>query len=330
MWILSALLRKEVRWVLRGNEPATFPFPVNDQGWTVVNPLVLHREEFNPRDRTLAFRLVDGNVLVDTSFVDFVVPPETGEGALYPPISDFLKRLRYASGQASIPEVASIAMTPQYMASLPAQEYRQPAPGSTTRIGEYVARTAISEATVEEAASRSSADIPVYATVLLDAIDAVAHDNDDHKKAILFSAIAVDAMASALLAERYAALLHADSGTEHLRIIQYTVRAGESGPKDPVYARLTERDPPLKERLHEIPLYLMRRSLLQDDKSLYDEAHRLQRTRNKLAHTGATTDVTLPLNRQGALMAIDTARRVFEWFGAQGKFYVPYRGGEVP
>ena len=63
----------------------------------------------------------------------------------------------------------------------------------------------------------------MYATLLLDAIAAVADDDkDDYKKAILFSAIAVEAMAGASRRNATDALLHADSGTEHL-IIEHTV-----------------------------------------------------------------------------------------------------------
>src|SRR5687767_7722769 len=118
MRILSARLQEKVRWILKGNEPATFPFPVNDPGWIVVNPAVLHREDFNPRETTLSSRLDDGNVLIDSWHVDFVVP-EARERASHSLVIDFLKRLRYASGQAGIPDFVPILHF-EYLASLPA------------------------------------------------------------------------------------------------------------------------------------------------------------------------------------------------------------------
>jgi len=103
--------------------------------------------------------------------------------------------------------------------------------------------------------------------------------------------------------------------------------------KDPVYALLAKGDN-FACLLHEVPLYLFRRSLLQENQELYRRAVSLYRTRNRLSHGRLVEpgeEDLLLVNRDGAFRSLAVAVEVFQWFGMSGYFLprfdaVPFGG----
>ena len=168
--------------------------------------------------------------------------------------------------------------------------------------------------------------VPMYAEILFDAIDADAVG--DHRKAILYSAIAVESMAATRIDEMHElAWRDSDAG---LRRVAIRTGTGDSVEKDPVFDRLrkdSERN--FRLLLHELPLYILRRSLLLEDDHLHRDLMTLRSTRNDLVHSGTVEPhARLPVDRHGAKQALDSAIRAYEWFGASGR-YVTIHGHEM-
>jgi hypothetical protein len=78
--------------------------------------------------------------------------------------------------------------------------------------------------------------------------------------------------------------------------------------------------------LHELPLYVFQKSLKQDLPEVYQQARKLYQTRNSLAHCGesAKDRDLLPIDIFGAIDAMKCATAVFAWFGAPGKWSIPF------
>ena len=76
--------------------------------------------------------------------------------------------------------------------------------------------------------------------------------------------------------------------------------------------------------LHELLLYVSRRSLLVDNGELYQQLLKLHATRNDLVHTGDVGGSTdrLPVDHDGAKETMRLAIAAFQWFGAEER-YVP-------
>ena len=101
------------------------------------------------------------------------------------------------------------------------------------------------------------------------------------------------------------------------------VQAGENHiSKDPVYELLHKKST-FAERLHEVPLYLMGKSLLKDDAPLYQEATELYKARNKLAHSGTletAQHLKYRIREADARAAIECVVGIFRWFNIQTQF----------
>lgn len=85
---------------------------------------------------------------------------------------------------------------------------------------------------------------------------------------------------------------------------------------DPIFNHLIKANS-LKIKLHECSLYVMNKSIMQSDKTLYDKILKLFQSRNKIAHKGEITlkdtDVFFA-DRKGTREAIQTANNAFKWF----------------
>ncbi len=72
--------------------------------------------------------------------------------------------------------------------------------------------------------------------------------------------------------------------------------------------------------LHEVPLYLLKRSLCIDDPSLYDRLLKHKETRNKIAHEGI--ELTKPsLAHKKALEVLKDTEKALKWLGISEDFY---------
>jgi hypothetical protein len=156
---------------------------------------------------------------------------------------------------------------------------------------------------------------PVYAVL---ALDAVAGRSSDYRRTVLYAAMSVEILAATLLDNAYEAARespHPSRGSWHL--IDRTLPKERKIRRDPIYEALRS----LARRntavlLHELPLYALGRSLMQEDEALYSKALVLQRARNELAHSGTVSPKPerIELNQDGADEALGTARSIFAWF----------------
>jgi hypothetical protein len=164
---------------------------------------------------------------------------------------------------------------------------------------------------------------PVYEGLLLDAIRA-ARDND-FRAAILYSALGIETLAGTRLDEELQKFLAATPPPPHIRAAESQDGRKKGDLEDPVYKHLRSagRFPNL---LHELPLYVLQKSLKLEVPEAYKQARRLYQTRNSLAHRGepAKDKDFLPIDVHGAVDAIKCANEVFAWFGARGNWPIPF------
>jgi len=165
--------------------------------------------------------------------------------------------------------------------------------------------------------------------LLLDAIS--AYRDGDSKRAILYSAISVETVARTRLSEEYESLLRAGDVNGMLRIISLPQRDGTCAAKDPIYEYLDSKSE-FRLLVHELALYVLKRSLLIENEPLYQDAMKLYRTRNKIVHQGelpAENEAScFTISDAGALAAINCAIGVLKWFGTPDEHILP-KGGFI-
>jgi hypothetical protein len=160
--------------------------------------------------------------------------------------------------------------------------------------------------------------------LFLDAI--VAYRENDYRKAILYTAISTEVAFGSVIEEAYERILagHAD---ERFRVVELR-QADGTVRKDQVYERLQSRArSDFSVFLHELSLYVLRRSLLAENQVLYTDAKRLYSTRNQLVHSGGLAESEssppYPLDTRGAMAALRTAVALFSWLGVRDDFPLP-------
>lgn len=268
----------------------------------------------------------DDEVLVSTRTVQLSVPTiDDGHQALVDPwLLGFMAALRHVTRQYTLPKSGF-----SYAAFHSADpELRFPAVGDEAlsrrvHIRKVIVETAVSWEDLKEVADRSEYGVqPPGEEIYLDAL--LAFDSRDYRLSMLYSAMALEISVGSALDAIYRSELLARSA--HLRI-----REEDGQLRDPIYASLTSGFSSFRKLLHEQPLYLMQRSLMHEDKPLYDRALRLYATRNAIAHTGLV-DETRPsaweISKANTMLALETTEAVFAWFGLPLGFHL--RGPLVP
>lgn len=130
----------------------------------------------------------------------------------------------------------------------------------------------------------------VESDLMMDAID--AHFSGDFRRSMLYFCMAAEVAVSSKL----------------------EIGAMRLPANDPIYKLLSTKWN-FSHKLHEHYLYLFKKSLLQDDKDLYDELLKLYQTRNKIVHQGGGIQTALPFDRAGSDKAFDLVIQLFEWLG---------------
>lgn len=291
-------------------------------GWLFVSPVLYPALSGGGSFLTSA----DGKLLMSSPELWFVVPEdylgnpaEEGEKILR-----FLNNLRHGSGQAELPISIMVAIRSE-ITDLPAPTFpTASATACMTLMRKYLMDTAVKVETLQAALAVSdAATTPIFYTVLFEAM--VAAINLDHRKAILYTAIALEGMANTKLDEAYTAARQ-QPFPSHLRLRTISLGGGGTEVQDQVYAKMLNAKEDFSQLLHLRPLYLIERSLKFDDEPLFGRAVSLYSTRNKLAHSGevpSDSQELLPLTPDGAMSALDTAISVFRWFGEGSMLSVP-------
>lgn len=237
---------------------------------------------------------------------------ENIEDDLFDKLKEFFRYLRYESKQAEIQVNNAAGSILSYdkisMGTIPVQNVT----GMTERSIYFFSN--LSWQMVNKADRRLSNReiIPIYEEIFLEAIRGKM--DREYNKVILFSVIALES----LLAHKYKGGVTLDKNKNPKRKdFKINKNFGESY-KDPVLKSLLDANR-FKMLLHEIPLYLYNKSILVENKVLYDKLVKLYNTRNKIVHWGAPleidTEKMYPVNEKSAEIAINSANEVFNWVG---------------
>jgi hypothetical protein len=165
--------------------------------------------------------------------------------------------------------------------------------------------------------------VAVHGELINDAAEAICQGN--YRASLIFSAMAVESCAGAVLDREYDDLLARTSESREHRCVTVQVNRSETLKKDPIFISLRSGSGEGGSRflglLHECPLYLIGKSLQRDNLKAYSDAHALYRTRNSLAHTGlieAGKSGLLSVSMDGAILSLSTANVILNWFGEKG------------
>lgn len=325
MKVATLLLAGEIWWNLGPADPPVWPI-ASLGGCQIVNPLVFAGAVDGPQILPFAADccyVLTSHLAVQIPDSDSLQADRFGGSCVA-----FLRTLRLVAKQASLPtDLFGIHISE--LDSLP--ELKFPGAPNTKGflIGKYRFDTAVTTARIGQADQYGlTPDIPICHEILLDALRACEKHNA--REAILYAAIAVEAFARTVLETEYRRTLTADPPPAHANVLSFPQAGGGIVRKDPIYALLADGDS-FSRLLHEVPLYLLRRSLLQDNENLYRRAINLYRTRNRLSHgrlVEAGEEDLFFIDGDGALRSLAVAIEVFQWFGASG--YLLPRLDQVP
>lgn len=222
-----------------------------------------------------------------------------------------LDRLRFASGQSSIPRGYASIRGPS--SGLHPESSAHDFSDTDIGYNQLFYPKAITAEHCELAAG--SDELPAPYLFLIDAADAVL--NDDFRRAIIYAAIAAESVSKFGADE-------AEGLAQRERTSDPTLRFAQMKPvgnwKDSVVERLRKNEKFL-DLVSVVSLYLRGRSLPADHPETYRRATALYKTRSKLVHEAIApiAGEFLPLSRDGAYSALATAIDVFEWWGFDAK-----------
>lgn len=323
MNICLVSLSRPIRWLVTHKDPIVIKANFFDH-LGFLNPIAVYELEQSDPGHTYPHRFayLHNSVLVIETYTVGIVTAgggldEQGQVELATEeMPAFLSILRYMSKQVELPlEISSVYSTDiKKMKKLLFPHAKIGFSGVV--VGKYRGRTAISAQMLKRAAkATNSLIVPVSHSVLMDAVEALRVS--DYRKAILYSAIAMESMASEVLDNQYKRLLSKRTQVSPYRVIELTESAGRTVKKDPVYKQLEAKDD-FAFLLHVRPLYLLKKSLLCDNAELYQSALKVYKTRNGIVHKGLPMDTSgklLSLTREGATEALQCTLGVFDWFG---------------
>ncbi len=324
MMVANFCLSKPIHWLVAPSDKLIVPLRAMP-GWAVLHPLTKIRpyDEMAPIHQ---FPTGDGRTTVTREILHCVVPDgaKVGDGETRESGQSLLKRLRHACRQATFPRGDDMALfSCSDLAELPTVEFEEPYYGKVHHTDNSILETALTMDLVEQAGELPpSFESPVYEGILLDAFRAVK--DNDFRSALLYGALAVEAMAGEVIDAEHARLLAETPLPPHIRAVEIQEGKARGSLEDPVFnwMRKTGRFPEL---LHELPLYVFRKSLKDDLPEVYRQTRKLYQTRNSLAHRGeaAKDNNWFPIDLYGAVDALKCVKDVFAWFGVPGKWSIP-------
>lgn len=310
-------------WRVEATDPPVWPLKTMG-GWGLLNPRTyLGLRSSLPMTGPLGtiVRAVDSGFLCET--IQLFWLQAEGDSDVSPDadlLLSFCERLQFVSKQGGIGNFTSMIQT--WMIEVPAlPELSAESPDLTALTwSPHLISTVLSRSAAEKAdALGPDFRRPVFDSAMLAAVEAYAQHR--FRDAILGAAIGMEAAAVAGPAAGMEGILGSGRarGTAPTRVV-----VSEAGvPHDPVYDAL-ESNATMRTRLHELPLYVLGRSLRLEDKTQYDAALRLYRTRNALAHGGVPTpEKCLSIDGQGAREALRIAAAVIRWFFPDQLYHWP-------
>jgi hypothetical protein len=325
-----------IAWRLCGDGPTLFPLP-GTSDWSLVNPLLypqlpIPSFEHNPVIPVALGKYfwLNSEIVFSSNGEQVIQDPEPDKSKfenLVPIVGDLLVRLRHASGQATLPRLESfISGGKTNIDELPSLSTDSSWPDglSPSHFQKYLWSTAVTAERIAAATALGPKFIPpTHEALFLDAV--VAFRGNDYRRAILYATISTEVAFGTVIDGTYDRVLAAQDD-ERFRVIALVQAGGVAVRKDPIYERLRHRSD-FNVLLHELSLYVLRRSLLAEDQALYADAKRLYSTRNQLVHSGGLveneTNPPLRLDSGGAMTALQTATALFSWLKLKGDFPLP-------
>lgn len=184
----------------------------------------------------------------------------------------------------------------------------------------YNLATAIDSSVIENAAQNINLEPPIYDELVLDAIS--AYKRKDFRMCILNCAAALETACSKKLENIFEEIKSDEDNSDHLRILEMN-KGGETHYYDPIFKYLSQSNN-FRTLLHELPLYLLKKSLHDDEKDLYDFADKLYNTRSKLIHNGKinpNSDKNFELTDKNAKKSIKTVVAILDWFNIKEEYH---------
>jgi hypothetical protein len=340
MLMLDVELQGRLRWAVRTDDPISFPLDCLP-AWSMLNPALYPKiaELITPPpgEPTEKPTFVSEGVFYFISNRFFLVHDEASCIPEWKPeddehwarrLSAFASHLRSESKQASLsPKLKCFG---KVNLAVPAS-LELPQVGDRCTTASWHLRTAIRGEHIVRA-GRQSLKIPPpsYDTLLLNAIDSLSQE--DYPTAFLLAAISMDHLSRMKATSAFAASV-ADTSKPNLAI---------DFPSDAPFEKREEREKVLfellvnerrsfKDFLHRVPLALTGRSLLQENKELYDAANRVYQTRNRVVHKELTFNDDSPRfsGCDEAIEAIGCAVRLADWFGVTAHYAHPFDGAPL-
>ncbi len=315
MRVAILVLSGKLEWLISRDDPATIE---SGDGWGVINPFV---PEYivDPQHTIIPFE--PDHTILKTSYICLAVPEKTTSEEIINFYPSFLQHLRVNTRQPEAP-IDLMAIDIKDIDAISSPKFTHAHIDQRFRWLKNTVGTAASIQTVAMALGmRNAPPPPVYAILILDAI---AASHTDPRQTILYCAFAIEILAASTIEDAFKVILDSNSTDNRFRVIETASPPGGTSPSDPVFRQLMEAARrQYRVYLHQLPLYVMGRSLLLDDEILYQQALSLQQTRNAIAHHGEpdeTKNNLLGLDREGASDALTIARGVFKWFGAEDYF----------
>ncbi len=309
-----------IHWAISRDDPAHVPLH-SHSGWSLLNPTAALREICKEPYATSHYFYVNDQLYLDTSQLTLCAPDDAAEEEQIKLLETLLRRLRFVTKQVTFPtELAAIRR--REIEEFPATLFPKEGP-INGMVRDFLYDTPVTmEAASQAGALPGDFTPPVYDSLLMDAMYALVRH--DYRTAILYAAIAVEVLSGILCQSEHQRLFNAVPLSEAVRKVTIVRPGSEVTTMDPVY-RYLANSKSFSVLLSELPLYVFRRSMLEEDQHLYQKALRLYRTRNGLAHrpgTDSDRDV-FPFSHAGATSALECAVEVFAWFRVEEKYSIP-------
>jgi hypothetical protein len=191
-------------------------------------------------------------------------------------------------------------------------------------ISKYWFRVAVTDAHIETVGHLPDGFTPsVYSTLLLDAV--AGYLANEFRLSLLYAAMSMEVACGAVIDAQYQKIIAAQHHPAH-RVVRIPTAGGQSVVKDPIFEKLKQSSS-FAVKLHELPLYVIGRSILIDDQVLYNRARTLYNTRNELIHSGVVEDShvgdLLSLDQRGSFIALETTKQILAWLDADEGISLP-------
>jgi hypothetical protein len=328
-----------IRWKLTKESPTIVELQ-SEPYFAFVNPLTLYdtlvHRSYTPNNYTFRLWKREEEAVLISNVVSFLINPvrETDDNFLWDwqIVSQFLNTLRCTSGQSHIPLsqsilpskiASSVTVTVDELSShvFPHELSIDATRGTTDS---YVWTSAVTTEDINKAIKLLQGEMCApHNDIFVDAIDACL--NGDYRKCIIYSAMSMEIMANYVLTKKYNERINSEgTSAKDLRVLPIIVNADKTTIIDPIYKALTDKDD-FKYRLHELPLYLLGRSLRMENDPLYQRAVDLYKVRNKLVHEGNSEALSFKYAKD----VLDCTYEVFKWFDEGKRYTLPFQSNII-